>query len=163
MRKTIIGVMGAGNEATEIDKKRAYEVGKLIAKKGWVLLSGGRNKGVMDEVNRGARDNDGLTIGIIPGSDNSHTSKFVDVPIITGMGSARNTINVLSSDVVIAIGIGAGTASEIALALKAKKQVILLNDDEESKVFFKKLGGQLIQIANDPQEAIEISSHIIAI
>lgn len=147
--------MGAGDSATENDKKLAYEMGKLIAEKGWVLLSGGRNKGVMDEVNKGAKENNGLTIGIIPGNDNSNTSQFVDIPVITGMGSARNAINALSSDVVIAIGMGAGTASEIALALKTKKQVIILNDDEESKVFFKKLGGELVKIVNNPQEAIE--------
>lgn len=161
MRKTIIGVMGAGDNATGIDKKRAYEVGKLIAKQNWILLTGGRNKGVMDEVNKGAKENNGLTIGIIANNDNSNTSVFVDIPIITDMGSARNAINVLSSDIIIAIGMGAGTASEIALALKAKKQVILLNDDKESIDFFKKLGKELVQIVNNPLEAITLAAQLL--
>ncbi len=163
MKKIIIGVMGAGDKATQTDKERAFEVGKLIAENGWILLSGGRNAGVMEEVNKGAKEGLGITIGIIPGSNNLFTSKYVDISIVTGMGSARNAINVLSSDAIIAIGMGTGTASEVALALKADKHVILLNDDQESKTFFKKLGKDHLIIAETPEESINHIKNVLNI
>lgn len=153
--------MGPGEEATDKDVKNAYKLGKLIAKQGWVLLSGGRNSGVMDTVNRGAKESNGLTIGILPTADKKTISEAVDIAIITDMGSARNNINVLSSNVVIACGMGAGTASEIALALKAKKKVILLSEDKESIIFFKKLGKGNIYVADNPEEAIEITRRVL--
>ena len=76
----------------------------------------------------GARDG-GLTVGILPGADTEQASRYIDVAIVTNMGGARNVINVLSSDIVVAMPGKAGTISEIALALKYKKPVILLNFD----------------------------------
>jgi uncharacterized protein (TIGR00725 family) len=155
MRKIVIGVMGPGANATKEDLQYAFKLGKLIASQGWILLSGGRDEGVMDAVNKGAKSAGGLTIGIIPTKDDAHTSEAVDVSIITGMGSARNNINVLSSAVVIACGMGAGTASEIALALKAKKQVVLLTDSQKAKDFFAELGSSSVHSVNTPEEAVE--------
>jgi len=163
MRRFIIGVMGAGDAARQSDVGIASELGKLIALQGWVLLSGGRNSGVMDAVNKGARDAKGLTIGILPTKDRALISDAVDIPIITDMGSARNNINVLSSDVVIACGVGgAGTASEIALALKAKKPVILLNGNDESRAFFRKIGGSAIHEADTAQQAVAIAKALVS-
>src|SRR3989344_3767650 len=132
MRKAIIGVMGPGEKASEKDTQDAFNLGKLIAKENWVLLSGGRNSGVMDAVSKGAKSAKGLTIGVMPDTDETKISEAVDIPIITDMGSARNNINVLSSSVVIVCGtIAPGTLSEIALALKGKKKVILINNDSD--------------------------------
>jgi hypothetical protein len=78
------------------------------------------------------------------------------------MGNARNNINVLSSDAIVACGMGAGTASEIALALKGNKQVILLNDERESNLFFKNLSKDSIYIANTPIEAIDIVREVLS-
>jgi uncharacterized protein (TIGR00725 family) len=125
MAKTIIGVMGPGG-ATDKEKSMATELGKQIASNGWTLLTGGRNAGVMHAASQGAHEAGGLTIGILPSSDRKGMSKFVDIPIFTGMGSARNNINILSSDVVVACGTGAGTTSEVMLALKSLKPLILL-------------------------------------
>ena len=161
MRKTIIGVMGPGAGATQQDKQNAFELGKLIAAQGWVLLSGGRSEGVMDAVNKGAQSAGGLTVGIIPTDDDAHTSDSVDISIITGMGSARNNINVLSSAVVIACGMGAGTASEIALAIKSGKQVVLLTDNLDSKKFFKNLAGDRLHCVDSPAAAISICNTIL--
>ncbi len=161
MRKVVIGVMGPGNEASQKDMDNAFEIGKLIAQEKWVLLSGGRKHGVMHAASKGAKSAGGLTIGIIPTKDNEDTSEYADIAIITGMGGARNNINVLSSDVVIACGMGAGTASEVALALKAQKHVVLLTDDEEAKVFFQKLGKKLIHIATNPQNVLSIIKTLI--
>ena len=161
MRKIIIGVMGPGDKATAADLQNAYQLGQFIAQQGWVLLTGGRNLGVMDAASLGAKAANGLTIGILPTDDTNGISEAIDIAIITDMGNARNNINVLSSDVVIACGMGAGTASEIALALKGSKKVILLNDNEESKSFFKKLSLQSVYIVNSPGEAIKTAKDIL--
>lgn len=161
MKNVIIGVMGSGNEATGKDIKNAFILGKLIAENSYILLTGGRNAGVMDAASKGAKEKNGLTIGILPSSNKKELSKYVDIPIITGMGSARNNINVLSSNVLIAVGIGPGTASEIALALKAKKDVILLNPDKETVSFFKNMGKNFIHTAKNPEESLHIAKKIL--
>lgn len=161
MRKTVIGVMGPGKQATATDLQNAYQLGQLIAQKGWVLLTGGRNVGVMDAASKGAKSANGLTIGILPGDNAGGISEAVDIAIATDLGNARNNINVLSSNVVIACGMGAGTASEIALALKADKQVILLGESEASKVFFSQLAPQNISIVFNPVEAIEVAKKLL--
>ncbi len=162
MRKIIIGVMGVGDKATSNDLENAYKLGQMIAQQGWVLLTGGRKAGVMDAASQGAKSVDGLTIGILPGKDDGGISEAVDIAIFTDMGNARNNINVLSSDVIIACGIGAGTVSEIALALKSDKKVILLNEDEESKAFFKKMSPDNIYIVENVEEAILAVSLIVS-
>src|SRR5207253_5009519 len=136
MAKILIGVMGPGG-ATADEMKAAFELGALIAREGWVLVTGGRSAGVMDAASRGAKSAGGLTVGILPTKDARDVSEAVDVPILTDMGQARNNINVLSSRAVVACGMGAGTASEVALALKAKKKIILLKVNQESEAFFK--------------------------
>ena len=153
--------MGSGNEATSNDIKNAFVIGKLIAKNKFVLLTGGRNVGVMDAASKGAKQENGLTIGILPTTDKNSISKYVDVPIITDMGSARNNINALSSDVVVAVGIGAGTASEIALALKAQKDVVLLNSNKKTQTFFANIGKNKINIAKNPEIAMKIIKKVI--
>lgn len=152
----MIGVMGPGTGASDTDQKNAYTLGTLIAQEGWVLLTGGRNLGVMDAASRGAKAANGLTVGILPDDRcDRNLCDAVDIAIITGMGSARNNINVLSSDVVIACGMGAGTASEVALALKANKLVILLTNDQESQLFFKHLSNDKVFLAKSPEAAIK--------
>lgn len=163
MRSPIIGVMGPGVQATPNDVEVAYELGKLIAEAHWILLTGGRNCGVMDAANRGAKSAGGLTVGILPSSNLNDLSDFVDIPILTGMGSARNNINVLSSAVIIACGIGAGTVSEVALALKAGKSVVLLNVTQDSYQFFKNLAENQIHYAHDPDTAIAIAYRLLKI
>lgn len=162
-RRPVIGVMGAGDGARPQDIAMARDLGAAVAREGWVLLSGGRDAGIMDAVNQGARAAGGLTIGVLPTADTSHLSDAVDVAIVTGMGSARNAINVLSSDVVIACGVGgAGTASEIALALKSKKPVILLNDSEESRRYFAGIGGARVSAAETVEQAIALTRGLLS-
>ena len=161
MRKTIIGVMGPGENATATDLNNAYNLGQLIAKQGWVLLTGGRNVGVMERATQGAKAVGGLTIGILPGNNTTGLSEAVDIAIVTDLGNGRNNINVLSSDLVVACGMGLGTASEIALALKNEKQVVLLTEHRESQLFFTSLSPQLITIVHSPEAAIEtIKAHL---
>jgi uncharacterized protein (TIGR00725 family) len=154
--KFVVGVMGQGEGATPADCAMAELLGEMIAQEHWVLLSGGRNVGVMEAANRGAkRVADSLTIGILPDKE-STPSPFVDIAIITDMHEARNNINVLSSNVVVACGeAGPGTTSEIALALKAGKTVFLLGGTEQAAAFFDALsGGRLIRVKS-AQQTIE--------
>lgn len=161
MRKIIIGVMGPGANATNFDLENAYQLGKLIAEAGWVLLTGGRNEGVMDAASKGAKSANGLTVGILPSSNTTTASEAVDIAIVTDLGNARNNINVLSSDMIIACGMGAGTASEIALALKVNKQVILLNSDKNSQVFFQSLAKDRVLVVENPVAAIKLVSQLL--
>lgn len=153
MPKVIIGVMGPGDRATETDLHNAYKLGEEIAQAGWIVLSGGRDVGVMDAVSRGAKSKGGLTIGILP-SPTASMSSAIDIPIFTDMGNARNNINVLSSQVVIACGMGAGTASEVALALKARKPVMLLTENALSQAFFQEIGGDCVWVAKTVAEVM---------
>lgn len=121
--RTVVGVIG-GAIANEEVAKYAYEVGRLIAEQEWVLLNGGRDAGVMASSARGASEAGGLVVGILPYDDTHGVSPHIDIAIPTGMGDARNVVNVLASHVVIALPGGAGTVSEVALALKSGKTVI---------------------------------------
>ena len=162
MAKIIVGVMGPGESASEEERRIARELGRRIALEGWVVLSGGLSVGVMDAVSHGARDVGGLVIGVLPTPDRRGVSTAVDVPIVTDMGSGRNNINVLSSDLVIACGMSAGTASEVALALRAGKSVILLKCSDEGIRFFQGLDPRKILPASDPEEAVDIAKRILS-
>jgi uncharacterized protein (TIGR00725 family) len=154
MARPVAGVMGPGEDATDADKANAFALGQLLAQAGWVVLSGGRDAGVMREVNRGARAAGGLTIGILPDAS-ARVSPDVDVAVVTGMHNARNNINVLSSHVVIACGDGGpGTVSEVALALKAGKPVILLGASELSRAFFGRLARGPLSFVASAAEAV---------
>ncbi|HEY9736526.1 MAG TPA: cytochrome [Trichocoleus sp.] len=155
MSKILIGVMGPGEQALPAQIEAAYALGKGLAEQGWTVLTGGRNVGVMEAACRGAHAAGGLTVGIVPGNDNSGVSAAVDIPIFTSLGNARNIINVLSSQVVVACGMGAGTASEVALAIKAGKPVILMQVDLEVREFFQRLTAQPVQQAETVAIAIE--------
>lgn len=162
MNATIIGVMGPGDGATDQDVESARELGRLIAQQGWILLTGGRRSGVMHAASEGAKSAEGLTIGILPSEDGRGRSEFIDIPIVTGMGSARNNINVLSSHLLIACGNGLGTTSEIALGLKASKHVILLNAPTAWVNHFRALdqSGRLHE-AGSPSEAIRLAASLL--
>ena len=152
----IVGVMGKGNLATSREIDQAYELGRLIGENGWILLTGGRNVGVMNAASEGAKSAGGLTIGILPGKDKTGVSQAVDIAIVTDVGNGRNNINVLSSDAIIACGIGAGTLSEIALALKNNRQVILLTTDRVTIEFFTNLAPEKVFIVHHPQDGIAL-------
>ena len=152
MGKIVIGVMG-GAAASDKDAADAYALGRLIARQGWVLLNGGRRAGIMDAAAKGAADSGGVTVGILPDDTDADLSPHIQIPILTGMGSGRNIINVLSSHVVVGCAGGAGTLSEIALALKHHRPVVLFNF-ETGRIFERyQLAGQL-RIAASPEAVI---------
>jgi uncharacterized protein (TIGR00725 family) len=153
MRKVVVGVMGGASVSSDVARE-AEELGSLVGGQGWILLNGGRACGVMDSSARGAREAGGLTVGILPESTREGASAHCDVQIVTGMGAARNVINVLSSDVVIACPGGAGTLSEVALALKYGRRVILLGMEVGPALDRYRATGQL-GAARNPEDAVE--------
>ena len=120
-----IAVIG-GREASSKDLDIAYELGKMIAVRGHILLCGGRS-GIMESVSKGAYDAGGLTIGILPGIDTSDTNQWIKVSLPTGIGLARNSIIACSSDGAIAISGEFGTLSEIAYCKQFGRPVCSLN------------------------------------
>jgi uncharacterized protein (TIGR00725 family) len=121
----IIGVIGDSSCSPE-EAKLAASVGELLAQRGATLVCGGLG-GVMEAACRGAKSKGGLTVGILPGQDPSTANPCVDIPVVTGIGEARNVAVVKSAQAVIAICGGYGTLSEIAYALKSGIPVIGLN------------------------------------
>jgi uncharacterized protein (TIGR00725 family) len=126
---TLISVCGSdgddellSNYALEV----AENVGKLIAKKGGILVCGGRG-GVMKAACKGAKQENGQTIGILPDSKNE-ANEFVDIGIPTGIGHKRNFLVVSSGDVIIAIGGRWGTLNEISYAAIFEKPIILIKN-----------------------------------
>ncbi len=161
-RRKQIAVVGSGDDRMEPAVSHARTLGELIAREGWTVLSGGRDAGVMRAVNEGAKGVAGsLTVGILPGPE-AAVAPCVDVVLVTGMGNARNNVIVLSADAVVACGIdGAGTASEVALALKNAKPVILLAADETSRAFYRRISNGKVITAPTPPEAVELIRSVL--
>lgn len=145
--------MGGGHVSSQT-AEQAYRLGNLIAARGWLLLNGGRDTGVMAASAHGAADTGGITLGILPDADTSQVADHIQIPICTGMGSARNAINVLSSEIVVACTGGAGTLSEIALALKHGKTVITMAFDTADLFSEYQKEGTLIETVT-PEQVIE--------
>jgi len=125
MERKIIGVIGAGTAGEDI-LGMAEETGRLIAEHGCLLICGGMG-GVMEASARGAKGAGGTTIGILPQPDRHTANPYIDIPIATSFGEARNLIIIRTADILIAVGGEYGTLSEIAFALKTEKRVIGLN------------------------------------
>ena len=156
MRRTLIAIIGPGEGAAQNAMDDATLIGEMVAKAGWAVLTGGRVAGVMGAASSGARAAGGLTIGVLPTPDSLGASPAVDVVVTTGLGEARNAVIALSANACVACGMNAGTASEIALAIRAKKPVVLLRPDEVTSKFFRALDPELVHVARSAGEAIEM-------
>ena len=118
-----VSVIGAGSCDPGLERI-AERLGELLAERGCVIINGGKG-GVMEAVSRGARRKNGLVVGVLP--DMSDGNDFLSVRLKTNMGHARNVIIAQSGDVVLAVGGGYGTVSEMAIALKVGKKVVAIN------------------------------------
>ncbi|HEU4680172.1 MAG TPA: hypothetical protein VFS51_00420 [Gemmatimonadales bacterium] len=162
-RRPVIGVMGGG-DPTAVSMATARRLGRLLAEQGWIVLTGGRPAGVMAAACAGAKEIPGsVTLGILPGVNGAGPD--VDVAVFTGLGEARNVVNVLTCDVIVACGVeGPGTASEVALGLKAGKPVILLGAGVAAHTFFQELGsGRRLLQANAPEAVVHLIEMELAI
>jgi uncharacterized protein (TIGR00725 family) len=144
-RRLIVAVVGPG-ECDEATSALGFEVGKLLAERGCLIVTGGRG-GVMEAASAGAASVGGEVIGILPGEGRDQANPHVSIPIVTGMGETRNAIIARTADAMIALSGGFGTLSEIAFALKFGKPVVSLGSWQVSPQ---------IHAASAPPEAIEI-------
>jgi uncharacterized protein (TIGR00725 family) len=158
-RKPVVGVMG-GHRVSAAVTAMAQELGSLIAQRGWVLLNGGRDAGVMAASARGAKESGGIVIGVLPDSTRRRASADLDFAILTGLGDARNLINIYSSDVVIACPGGLGTLSEVTFALKHDKTVILLGFEVGPELDRYRKGRQLRE-ARRPADAVAQAAEVL--
>ncbi|RLC72769.1 MAG: TIGR00725 family protein [Chloroflexi bacterium] len=148
--RKLIGVIG-GSRCSPEEERLAEEVGREVARRGAVLVCGGLG-GVMEAACRGARQAGGLTIGILPGNRAEEANPWVEVPIVTGLGEARNVLVVKSCRAVIAIGGEFGTLSEIALALRDGVPVVGLKTWQLSKEDYR--ADPIVRVQS-PAEAVE--------
>jgi uncharacterized protein (TIGR00725 family) len=157
-RPLTIAVCGPG-EATSAEWAAGEQTGRLLAERGCIVACGGLG-GVMEAVCKGAKSAGGTTIGIIPSYEKQSANSWVDHVICTGLGQARNAVLVATGDVVIAIAGGFGTLSEIGLALKLGRPVVLLavGDStllDQQAVERLRAFGSTIEISNSPESAVE--------
>ena len=122
LNRTTIAVIG-GRKVEKSLLKEAEEVGRLLAGRKAVLVSGGLG-GVMEAASRGMKSEGGLTVGLLPQDHKRDANDFVDVAIATGLGIGRNVIIARTADAVIAVGGEYGTLSEIAFSLQLGKPVV---------------------------------------
>jgi len=146
-----VSVIGAGACGTETEAV-AFRLGELIAQNGWLLVCGGC-LGVQRAACQGAKTAGGTTLGILPGLDFAQANEFVDFPVITGLGHMRNFLVVRNGHVAVAVEGGAGTLSEIGLALKSQVPVVAIG---------KWSGIEGVHAAKDADEAMAIARTLLA-
>lgn len=118
----LVGVIGVA-EPNEKESQMAFEVGKLIGAMNLAMICGGLG-GVMEAASRGCHQAGGVVLGLLPGPDKSEANPYVTYALPTNLGHSRNTLLAHCADILVAVGIGYGTLSEIAIALKLGKQVL---------------------------------------
>ena len=139
-----IAVCG-GSEANSATLKLAEEIGRLIASKGGIVVSGGLS-GVMESAAKGARSAGGLNLGILPGEDSSAANEYVDIVLPTGLGHTRNMMIILAADAAIALPGKYGTLTEISFALLHGRPVISVGSWEVDEG---------VTVANSAEDAVQ--------
>ncbi|AIC15320.1 TIGR00725 family protein [Nitrososphaera viennensis] len=161
MRRIQIAVIGYNKDrCTDEARKAAYEVGSEIARAGAVLVCGGLG-GVMEEACRGAKDNNGLTVGIIPEDDFSYANKYCDIIVCSTIGFARDFIVAGSADGIIAVGGGVGTLTEMTVGYMMKKPMVAVKGsggtaDEYGGRYLDERKRVEIMTAASPKEAVRM-------
>jgi uncharacterized protein (TIGR00725 family) len=151
-----VAVVGPGEGATAEAVADAEAVGRLMAERGWVTLTGGRAAGVMAAAASGATAAGGLAIGVLPGADLRDAASELTIALATGLGEARNAVLVTAAAAVIGCGVNPGTVSELALALRAGKPTALVGASAAVVAFFAALaaGAPFAAVAT-PAEAVD--------
>ena len=145
-----VAVVGSGTAAGDLYEK-AREVGRLIVQRGGTVVCGGLS-GVMEAAARGATEAGGTAIGILPDEDRRRQNSYLTYSVATGTGQARNLAVVCSGDVVIAVGGEYGTLSEIGLARKVGRPVVVLEGWDL---------GEHVTVAPSPLAAVEAAFELI--
>ena len=145
-RTPYVAIVGSGTATGEL-YEFAREVGRLIARRGGIVVCGGLS-GVMEAAARGATEAKGVAIGILPDEDRGRANAYLSYSVATGTGHARNLAVVCSGDVIVAVGGGYGTLSEIGLALKVGRPVVAFESWDL---------GEQVMVATSPQEAVRVA------
>jgi hypothetical protein len=154
-----IGVIG-GSTTSKENAAAAYEVGRLIARNGAVLVCGGLG-GIMEAAGKGAHEAGGQVVGILPGEHKNEANPYVSLAIPTGMGIGRNMLVVRASDVLIAFPGSFGTLSEIALALNVGKPIVRMPGTWNlGKI--ATIDNSLFKEAMDPAHAVGLALAMVA-
>jgi uncharacterized protein (TIGR00725 family) len=138
-----VAVVGSGTASGELYEK-ARTVGRLVAERGGIVVCGGLS-GVMEAAARGASEVGGTAVGILPDEDRRRQNGFLTFSVATGVGQARNLAVVCSGDVVVAVGGEYGTLSEIGLARKVGRPVVVLEGWDL---------GEHVTAASSPEETV---------
>ncbi|MBI2861101.1 MAG: TIGR00725 family protein [Chloroflexi bacterium] len=149
-----VAVIG-GSDCTSEEARLAEEVGRELARQGAVLICGGLG-GIMEAACKGASAGGGLTIGVLPGASRKQANPYIQIPIVTGLGEARNIIIIKTAQAVIAINGGFGTLSEIGFALRSGVPVVGLktwslyrNDRLDSSIVVVDTARDAVSVALD--------------
>ncbi len=165
-RKLQIAVLGSSKAiCTKKMYKYAEQVGKELAKKGCITLTGG-GLGVMEAALKGAKEEGGQTLAIIPWEDKDHVNDYADVVVATGIGWSRNSINLNSCDGAIVVGGGAGTLNEVTYAYMQNKPTVCITPSggmakELSNTYFDIRKTTKIYGADSAKEAVELLLKLI--
>jgi uncharacterized protein (TIGR00725 family) len=160
MKKIQIVVLGSsGTICTKNAYKLAYEVGKELAKKNCIVLTGG-GLGVMEAALKGAKEEDGTTLAIVPWEDKSYVNEYADIVVATGIGWSRNSINLNSCDGAIIVHGGVGTLNEATYAYMQKKPIVALTPsggvaEELSNKYLDVRKTEKIHGSKTPKDAVE--------
>jgi uncharacterized protein (TIGR00725 family) len=138
-----VAVVGSGTATGELYEK-ARSVGRLVAERGAIVVCGGLS-GVMEAAARGATEAGGVAIGVLPDEDRRNQNAYLTYSVATGAGQARNLAVVCSADAVVAVGGEYGTLSEIGLARKVGRRVVVLDGWDL---------GEHVTVAGSPEEAV---------
>ncbi len=157
---TYIAVVGPGDDATQEETDAARRVGRLLAERDVILVCGGL-AGVMEAACQGASDRGGLTVGLLPGRDRAAGNPYLSVVLPTGMGELRNGLVAGVCDAIIAIGGSWGTLSEIALAMRIGKPVIMIGGWKIEPPVHERTGG-LPRDSASPEEAVNDALRLAA-
>ena len=145
-----VAVVGSGTAEGDLYEK-ARTVGRLVAERGGTVVCGGLS-GVMEAAARGATEAGGTAVGILPDEDRRRQNSYLTYSVATGTGQARNLAVVCSGDVVIAVGGEYGTLSEIGLARKVGRPVVVLEGWDL---------GEHVTVAPSPLAAVEAAFELI--
>ena len=175
-RRLTVAVIGnARIESDSTQEKLAFEIGKRVIDGGYRLMTGGLG-GVMEAACRGGRQSfnwaDGSIIGVLPGSDPGDANPYVDIAIPSSLDHGRNIL-VAQADAVVAVGGGAGTLSEMALAWAHKRLIIgvrcggwserLAGQPIDNRRRYKSIPNDMVYPADTPDEAFRLLDKLISL
>lgn len=154
MNRRYVAVVGPGDPDDPSLLDAARKVGAALAREDAVVVCGGLG-GVMEAACQGAKEAGGSTLGLLGGDDRRAANPYVDLAVPTGLGEARNALVVRSADVVVAVGGGWGTLSEVALAMRTGVPVVMLTGWAIHDMNGKRVDGVLL--VDDAEEAARVA------